>query len=70
MMVVDRNVAEYLLLSIKILKINIQRLKLLIVYHPNNPITNWLSYRKYKKMISEFQKEIQSKDTSETVHQE
>lgn len=70
MMSVDKNVADYLLLNIKLLRLNFERLKWLIVYHPNNPITNWLSFRKYKKMVSEFQKELQNRDTSETVHQD
>lgn len=70
MMTVDRNVADYLLLNIKMLKVNIERLKWLIVYHPNNPITNFLSYRRYKKIAEELQKEMAAKASSETVPQD
>lgn len=55
MIVVDKNVEEYLLLSIKMLKINIERLKWMAIYHPNNPITTWWMNRKFKKFIKEMQ---------------
>jgi histidinol-phosphate/aromatic aminotransferase/cobyric acid decarboxylase-like protein len=55
MIVVDKNVGEYLLLSIKMLKINIERLKWMAIYHPNNPITTWWMNRKLKKFIKEMQ---------------
>jgi hypothetical protein len=64
MIVVDKNVGEYLLLSIKMLKINIERLKWRAIYHPNNPITTWWMNRKLKKFIKEMQAR------SETVQSE
>ena len=64
MIVVDKNVGEYLLLSIKMLKINIERLKWMAIYHPNNPITTWWMNRKLKKFIKEMQ------TRSETVQSE
>jgi histidinol-phosphate/aromatic aminotransferase/cobyric acid decarboxylase-like protein len=64
MIVVDKNVGEYLLLSIKMLKINIERLKWMAIYHPNNPITTWWMNRKLKKFIKEMQAR------SETVQSE
>jgi len=64
MIVVDKNVGEYILLSIKMLKINIERLKWMAIYHPNNPITTWWMNRKLKKFIKEMQAR------SETVQSE
>lgn len=58
MITVDKNVAEYLILQLKLLRINLERLKWMIVHHPNNFITTWVMNRKYKKFI----KEMESKD--------
>lgn len=64
MIVADRNVAEYLVLLYRAAYINIERIKWLIVYHPKNPITNWLINRKFRKFINEMSKV----DNSQSVH--
>lgn len=64
MIVVDKNVAEYIILWFKLLQINIERLKWMIIYHPKNPITTWWMNRKFKKFIKELQA------SSQTDHQE
>lgn len=55
MITVDKNVAEYLILQLKLLRINLERLKWMIVHHPNNFITTWVMNRKYKKFIKEME---------------
>jgi hypothetical protein len=64
MIIVDKNVGDYLLLSLKLIKINIERLKWMAIYHPKNPITTWWMNRKFKKFIKEMQ------DSAKTVHPE
>lgn len=64
MIVVDKNVGDYLLLSFKLIRINIERLKWMAIYHPKNPITTWWMNRKFKKFLKEMQA------ASETVHPE
>ncbi len=64
MMSVDKNVADYLILSIKFLKLNIERWIWMLINHPNNNITTWWRMRKYRQFVREF------KDTSQTVQNE
>lgn len=51
---VDKNVVDYFILQLKLLKVNIERLKFLIIYHPDNFITTWVMNRKLKKFIDEM----------------
>jgi hypothetical protein len=60
MMVVDKNVADYIILSYKLFLINVERLRWLIIYHPKNPITRWWMDRKFKKFIKEMQDNSQT----------
>jgi hypothetical protein len=57
LIVVDKNVAEYLTLVIKITKINIVRTLWMIRLHPNNPITNLMVKWEYYKLVRKFQNE-------------
>ena len=59
-MVIDQNVADYLLLVFKMMKLNIVRLLWMIRFHPNNFITTWIQNRKYDKMAKEMMEEIKS----------
>lgn len=59
---VDKNVAEYLLLFPKIWKINIERLKFMILLHPMNPIENWKINRRANRIAREIQKEFSLRD--------
>ena len=59
-MVIDQNVADYLLLVFKMMKLNIVRLLWMIRFHPNNFITTWIQNRKYDKMAEDLHKEINS----------
>jgi len=60
---VDKNVADYLLLLPKMLKVNIERLKFMIILHPMNPIANWNINRRANRIARELQKEFSIKDT-------
>ena len=67
MMVVDKNVGDYLTLVFKMMKLNFERLFWMIRLHPKNPITNLIKRWEYDKLAKELEKElnvsIQSKDT-------
>lgn len=56
--IIDRNVSDYFLLSLKVIKINIERLYWMIRLHPKNPITNFMMRRQYNKIAKELHKEL------------
>lgn len=56
--IVDRNVADYFLLSLKIVKINIDRYYWMIRLHPKNPITNFMMRKKYNQIAKDLHKEL------------
>lgn len=60
MIVVDNNVASYITLIFKILKVNTERLIWMIRFHPRNPITNLLKRWEYDRIARELQKEMDS----------
>ena len=57
LMWVDENVAVYLTLIFKIIKINTERMLWMIRLHPYNPITNLIMKLKYDKIAKELEKE-------------
>jgi uracil-DNA glycosylase len=63
---VDKNVITWLVLNWKLFVINLQRVKFMLIYHPKNPITNWRSEMRYRKIAKELQEEIKRNATSET----
>jgi hypothetical protein len=56
--IIDQNVAEYLLLVFKMMKLNVVRLLWMIRFHPNNFITTWIQNRKYDRIAKEMMEEI------------
>lgn len=58
MMIVDKNVGEYLTLIFKIMKVNIERYIWMIRFHPRNPITNLIKKWEYEKLAKELEKEF------------
>ena len=58
LMWVDENVAIYLTLIFKIIKINTERMFWMIRLHPYNPITNLIMKLKYDKIAKELEKEF------------
>jgi hypothetical protein len=66
MIIIDQNVSEYLLLILKIIKVNFQRLMWRIRFHPmwiDNPIGKWWMMRKYEKTIRELAQELSKKQS-------
>lgn len=59
---VDKNVEDFLILLIKIGRVNIERLIWMIKFHPRNPITNYIQQKKYEKFAEELHKEMMSKN--------
>ena len=58
MMLIDKNVADYFLLVLKIAKITLERYLWMIRFHPKNPITNFIMKRRYAKIAKELHKEL------------
>jgi hypothetical protein len=58
MMIIDKNVGQYLTLVFKITQVNIQRLLWMVKYHPNNFVTTWIQNRKYDRIAKELEKEF------------
>jgi hypothetical protein len=58
MIAIDRNVADYLTLVFKMIKLNIERLFWMIRLHPKNPIINLIKRWEYDKIAKELQKEF------------
>ena len=54
---VDENVAVYLTLIFKIMRVNTERMLWMIRLHPYNPITNLIMKLKYDKIAKELEKE-------------
>ena len=60
---VDENVAVYLTLIFKVIKINTERMLCMIRLHPKNPITNLMMKWKYERLAREIQAEMECKAT-------
>jgi histidinol-phosphate/aromatic aminotransferase/cobyric acid decarboxylase-like protein len=63
MVVADKNVAEYIVLLTKIVKMQFERMRFMIIYHPKNPITNYIQAQKMNKLALQLQQELQQKDS-------
>lgn len=63
MIFLDKNVADYIILQTKIVKMQFERMKFMIIYHPKNPITNFVQARKMNKLAIELHKELQQRDS-------
>lgn len=55
MMSVDKNVGDYIILSLKIFRLNLERWRWMFIYHPNNFVTTWWRMRKYRQFVKEIQ---------------
>jgi hypothetical protein len=66
MIIIDNNVAIYITLIGKILKVNFERIIWMIRFHPNNFITTWIQNRKYDKIARDLEKEFMNKENSHT----
>lgn len=61
MIIVDENVAKFIMIWIGIIRVNIERLFWIVKYHPNNFVTTWIQNRRYDKIAEELQKEFSLK---------
>jgi len=59
--IVDKNVEDYIVLLFRMCKINVQKIYWIIRLHPNNPITNLMNRMKYAKIAEELEKEFSDK---------
>ena len=58
LIITDRNVADYLTLVFKMMRLNIERSLWMIRFHPKNPITNLIMNWKYDRIAKELEKEL------------
>ena len=58
LILIDTNVADYIIILFKLIKINYQRTLWIIKYHPQNPITNLIKKFEYNKIAKELYKEL------------
>lgn len=65
--VVDPNVSRYIILLVELLKINLQRIKWMIVLHPLNPITNYMMNRRANKIAKEIQASLTKSTESDKI---
>ena len=64
MMVVDQNVADYIFILSKTVKLNIERLYWMIRFHPvlfSSPIGKWWMMRKYMRTAEKLAQEMSKK---------
>lgn len=61
--IIDENVATYLTLIFKIMRVNTERMLWMIRFHPRNPITNLMMKWKYERLARELQAEMECKAT-------
>lgn len=64
--VIDKNVAPWLILNWKLFVVNLERAKFMVIYHPRNPITNWLAARRYRRIAKEIHDQLSNKASLET----
>ena len=59
--ITDPNVGEYLILLLKVIKMNFERFIWMVRLHPKNPITNLMMRQKYARIAKELEKEFDNK---------
>jgi hypothetical protein len=59
--ITDPNVGEYLILLLKVIKMNFERFIWMVRLHPKNPITNLMMRQKYARIARELDKEFNDK---------
>jgi hypothetical protein len=58
LMLIDKNVADYFILVLRIAKITLERYIWMIRFHPKNPITNFIMKRRYAKIAKELHQDL------------
>lgn len=64
MMIVDPNVADYIYLYFKIIRVNLERFYWMIRFHPailTSPIGKWWMMRKYMRTAEKLAQELSQK---------
>ena len=58
MAAVDKNVLDFIDLSIKYIGVQFKRAWWIMIFHPSNPISRWNYDRKINKMVKDLEKEM------------
>jgi len=69
MMIVDENVALFLTLIPRIIKLNFERFYWKIRFHPavtTNKLSQWMMMRKYEKLIKEYEQQNKTDSSTES----
>jgi len=61
LIILDSSIASFITLIFKIIQNKLDRLKWMIVFHPNNFITTWMQNRKYDKIAKQLEQEFKEK---------
>jgi hypothetical protein len=61
MIVVDNNVAKYIVLMGQMLIVNIKKWYYIAVFHPGNKLTTWTMNSRIDRMTRQLQKDLDSK---------
>ena len=59
--VTDKSVATLFVLIFKIMRVQFERVKWLIIYNPGNPLSKYFMWRNAMKIAKEIQKEYREK---------
>lgn len=57
--ITDKNVEQYFLLLLSLLKFQYEKQKWWLMNNPRNPLVKWMMHRRSMKMAEEFMKEFE-----------
>lgn len=61
LIIIDKSVATLFVLLFKIMRVQFERVKWLIIYNPGNPFSKYFMWRNAMKIAKEIRKEYQEK---------
>lgn len=65
MMILDENVSTYIILLVKLAKVNYQLFLFRIKFHPfwhSNPISKWMKMKEYERTVEQLAQEFLKED--------
>lgn len=62
LMMIDRNISDYIILKLKMIELNVERMFWMVRLHPKNPVTNIMMKYRCHQMAKQIQKEFEAKN--------
>lgn len=62
LIMIDRNISDYIILKLKMIELNVERMFWMIRLHPKNPVTNIMMKYRCHQMAKQIQKEFEAKN--------